>query len=318
NPLLFLVGLGGISPLVYFLIVGFRSESTVKDIVSGIITGIIALIICLLFLFIQIVCIGIFFILINPLQDAYWSFYALNILSLFLFFIFMSCGLLFYQRVWYYLVLQGLKIDLSFRERLSLTNNYASESQLRFIGLIILHVIIQILLTIWTNPSVEPEAFRTSSYYSPLYDVNPLTFLILTIFEVGFYMVFILYPIVQLANYKQPIRGKNLKLSLVQSREINTLKRKTKTMADIVLKKEGFKRFVNIKEGFKIFVEEVQGYRVLFLEENIPSDFPVALNYSHLWPKKTVQLNQSINAIVTIPNLDQMKKFLQVIEKVNF
>jgi ABC-type lipoprotein release transport system permease subunit len=326
NPLLFLVGLGTISPLAYFLINGFRSETTIKDIISGIITGIIALIICLLFLIIQIICINILFNLIIPLQENYWSDLAPMVLSAILFLLFLGCGLLFYQRVWYFLVLQGLKINLSFRKRLSLTNAYASKSQVRFIGLIMLHVLLQIVLTMYTNPSVEtfPERFPdfAFSFYPPLYDVNPLAFLILTIFEVGSYLVFVIYPIVQLTNHKQVIRENNYQLSFLESTEINALKRKARVTADLVLHYYSpslLKRIIDMdysKDGFKIFVEEIQGKRVLFLEEDIRDEFPVAMNYSHLWPKKTVQLKPNIDAIIRIPNLIQMKKFLQVIEEV--
>ncbi|MHA2306443.1 MAG: hypothetical protein ACXACU_13750, partial [Candidatus Hodarchaeales archaeon] len=42
----------------------------------------------------------------------------------------------------------------------------------------------------------------------------------------------------------------------------------------------------------------------------------VAMNYSHLWPKKNYHLD-SIDTIISIPNLNQMEKFLHAIEELD-
>jgi hypothetical protein len=40
------------------------------------------------------------------------------------------------------------------------------------------------------------------------------------------------------------------------------------------------------------------------------------MNYSHLWPKKNYHLD-SIDTIISIPNLNQMEKFLHAIEELD-
>lgn len=151
-------------------------------------------------------------------------------------------------------------------------------------------------------------------YIPPPYEVNPLVFLILSIVEVVFYLLLIVYPIVQISNQIQISPEKTPSSHLETIKDGNQIKEKTKKVADLVLQSRnldmGYRR-----DGVEIFVGEIQGERILFLMEHFPILQLVAMNYSHLWPKKKTLL-ESINTTIAIPDLDQMEKFLEVIEEI--
>ena len=71
----------------------------------------------------------------------------------------------------------------------------------------------------------------TDFYYSgypsitpSLYNVNPIAFLILTVFEVGWYLFFIIYLIVIIINQNQPLLTKQISTSSQLSEKTNSLK----------------------------------------------------------------------------------------------
>ncbi|MHA1967739.1 MAG: ABC transporter permease [Candidatus Hodarchaeales archaeon] len=309
NPLLFFVGLSVISSFAFFLTYGLRPENIIKNLTTSLITGLLGIAFCIIVLFLQMI--GLSLINETFLLNIDYLFRYSPLNFLFQFFLF-GCGLLLFQRMWYYLILRGVKPDLSFKERLKWANKFSSRGQIRFIGIIVLQISVQFLLLIMPNSQSEYPYYLS---YSTNSEVNPLVFLILTIFEVSFYLLLIVYPIVQISNQIQLIPEKDPFIYLEPIKDGNQIKEKTKHVADLVLHSKkldtGYKR-----DGIEIFVGELQGERLLFLQEHSRKKSRVAMNYCHLWPEKNTRL-ESINTIIAIPDLNQMEKFLEAIEEID-
>ncbi|MHA2253157.1 MAG: ABC transporter permease, partial [Candidatus Kariarchaeaceae archaeon] len=292
NPLLFLVGLSVISPFAFFLTYGLRSENTIKHLLTSVITGLFGVLFCIISFYITYLIISLPLSLIIVEGFSLYYFVMDSPIYFLLQFFLLSCEMLIFQRVWYYLILRGVIPDLSYRERFTWVKKFSSRGQIRFIGLMTLQIILQFLLLLMVNPP-NPSS---SLSYGNISEVNPLVFLILTIFEVGFYLLFIIYPIVQISNQIQISPTRVPSIHLEPAKDGTQMKEKVKRIADLVLQggklEDGYRR-----DGIEIFVGELQGERILFLTEHSRKKSRVAMNYSHLWPKKKTRL-ESFNTVI--------------------
>jgi len=225
NPLLFIIGLGVMPLLVSYLLhgskEGFKLNKLIVNAVFGFLSGLVALIVWLIFTNILFFFILLFSVVLISLTSNSSVYFIIPLILLFLYFL---CIFLLYQRIFYFLILRSVHPDLSFRERIGLLRKSVSKNQIQFIILIMLHVLLQIVLNAIFFPS--PDIYY--SVYPPIsfsyYNVNPIAFLILTVFEVGWYLFFIIYPVLHIINQNQPLLKKQISTSSQISEKKNSLK----------------------------------------------------------------------------------------------
>ena len=87
----------------------------------------------------------------------------------------------------------------SFKQKLTWVKNGGSKGQIKFIGFILIHIIIQNLLFIASQPF--SENFFLTYDLTHLPPVEPLVFLALATFEIGFFILLLIYQIFQFQNY---------------------------------------------------------------------------------------------------------------------
>jgi len=215
NPLLFIIGLSVIPLIVSYLLhgsnEGFKSNKIIVDAGFSFLSGLVALIVWYLFAILLSFIMLVFLTLISTLHLSY---NVSQVLALGVLFFYMLCVLLLYQRIFYFFILRSVHTDLSFRERIGLLRKCASKKQNQFIILLMSHVLLQIVLNAMFFPTITPS-FST---------VNPIAFLILTVFEVGWYLFFIIYLIVIIINQNQPLLTKQISTSSQLSEKTNSLK----------------------------------------------------------------------------------------------
>jgi hypothetical protein len=198
NPLLFYTGLAAIGPVSYYLINETTPSNLIKEIFISLISGIIAILVCFLMILIQYILFVFVTLPILPLLSDTSPDYSNSSVVLVLAAIFFLAGigieLILFQRLWNYLIIRGLSPGRSFRQRLNWTIRTGSKGQIIFIGFLLFHIFIQSVLFILTQPTYpfDPQSIA----------VDPLIFLLLTSFEVGFFLFFIIYQLVQLINQR--------------------------------------------------------------------------------------------------------------------
>jgi hypothetical protein len=111
----------------------------------------------------------------------------------------------FFQRMWAMLVYKGSNPDASLRSALTWTRRVGGRGQLGFVFLLFTHELIQILLILIfrTVPTFSSDLgpFDVAAFSLPLPMVS---FLILIGFEIGFFIILILYQVAQIPR-KAPI-----------------------------------------------------------------------------------------------------------------
>ncbi|MHA2246788.1 MAG: ABC transporter permease [Candidatus Hodarchaeales archaeon] len=189
NPLLFFIGLAAIGPVSYYFIHGIPPDNLIGNIMRSLIFGLIGIICCFIF------SIGLNFIFetfIRPIENLYGFGWNFRPYPVFLVFTILS-QLIIFQRIWAFLVLQGVDPDIFFENKFTLTRKLAAKGQLGFVLLLLLHIFIQAIL--FGISQQQPITY--SSEASPL---SPHVFIIQTSYEVGFFLLFIVYQLVQIIN----------------------------------------------------------------------------------------------------------------------
>ena len=110
------------------------------------------------------------------------------------------------------LIIRGVRNDLSFIDQFKLLRNANSRGVIGFTVWLLVHSIFQLVLFFLVfpiqHPGVLDEFITPDSLISMGLPLGPVEFLILAIFEVGFYLFLIIYQLVQLEKCKvvfQPI-----------------------------------------------------------------------------------------------------------------
>lgn len=201
NPLLFFTGLISIGSISYYLFHKTPPRNLSKELINSLISGFIGIIIMIILQFILM-----FFLsgLILPMmeQPDYYDFGVFYILFIFSYLIVYGISVLLFQKVWCYLIFRGLFSNTTFGEKVTWVWKASFEGQLRFIGLLIIHIIIQAYLFV----VIHPIPVITYGEFGPEFPpVHPLSFLILTSIEIGFFLLLIIYPLVQFLNQRDLI-----------------------------------------------------------------------------------------------------------------
>ncbi|MFW9854472.1 MAG: ABC transporter permease [Candidatus Thorarchaeota archaeon] len=213
NPILLIVGIACISPISSYLSGKSQRRNLIKMFFIGLSWGFALLL--LLF----IACIGLnvlFFILMVLLmiltldQSQYYGYYYggyLGVLRL-VYPLFVLAILTFlFHRIWMILVYKGVKPDLKFSRAISQTKPYSSQGRLFFPFLLFIHFFIQVILSMFLLPPQIPSFFPeplSEEWVPP--PLNPLAFLILLAYEIGFYILLILYQVIQFRVSEFPVR----------------------------------------------------------------------------------------------------------------
>ncbi|MFX0124664.1 MAG: ABC transporter permease [Candidatus Hodarchaeota archaeon] len=190
NPLLFLVGLAAIGPISYYFSNNVSSEDLIKSIIRSLFIGLACFFICYFSIIMIFLLITFLISLITFGEElilgAHFILLIIFIVSLFL------IGTLIFQNIWVFLIFQGSNPNLSLKDQIIWTRKTASKGQLGFIFLIFLHISIQALLYIITLQPVGEFSFSPRSVSS-----EPILFLVLSGYEVGFFLLLIIYQYVQ-------------------------------------------------------------------------------------------------------------------------
>jgi len=143
------------------------------------------------------------------------------------------CQFLIIQRIWAFLILQGSNPDLSLKNKLIWTKRTASKGQLGFVILLLFHISIQAILFLLTLP---PHA----DYYPPsgAFTLDPLLFLIITGFEVGFFLLLIIYQLIQFSKQDHLFLDDALVKGGKKPEEITQLKPKATSITKNLLPSE--------------------------------------------------------------------------------
>ncbi|UCG03293.1 MAG: FtsX-like permease family protein [Candidatus Heimdallarchaeota archaeon] len=193
NPLLFFVGLATVGPISYYISNDAMPNNMIKNVIRSVILGVVSIIICF-YLFVLLLFLFFFFIssLISTGVNYELALIANLILMLVLLVFVFLIGTLLFQRIWAFLILQGSNPNLGLRDQIMWTRKSAPSGQFGFILLVFLHISLQALFFLNTIP-LEDEFHRPPRSVSS----DPILFLVLSGFEVGFFLLLIVYQLVQ-------------------------------------------------------------------------------------------------------------------------
>lgn len=202
NPLLFLVGLAAISSTSYYFSYNGHGKNLIKKAFESVILGFISIIVLFLIMicFSIIVYLPIFGLAALFLGQHYYYYDLLENLSYISLFFSFGIELLFFQRIWVFLTYRGLKQNTSLKRQISWTRKEASRGQLGFITLLFIHEFVRVILNIiFRSPIillVEQYGYQYAEgmLFPPL---NPVSFVVLISFEIGFFILLIIYQFVQ-------------------------------------------------------------------------------------------------------------------------
>ena len=201
NPSLFIVGLAVTGPIAHYFVHKTIPTHLTSLCLRGIIWGFIGCILCLIIPFLLlagfIVLLAPFPLLLITISYENSLFNLQIILSL----LFFGIELYLFQRLWVFLVFEGISSGIPIDQKLSWMTRVSAQGRFKFIGLLVLHSMIQVILTLLFKPFLEPLKNETHiPFLSPFSQlpINPIIFLILASFEVIFFLILILYEVLQL------------------------------------------------------------------------------------------------------------------------
>ena len=193
NPALYFVGLAALGPISYYIYNEELPSNLIKNIMMSLIMGLICTIICFFLIVILLTLTGTAAIFLPvPVVESEFSLGATLISTIVLLISTFIIGLLIFQRIWAFLVLRGSNPFIGLTDQIWWTRKTAAKGQLGFILLIFLHIFLQAIFYLATLSTVEgfPRPPRSVSS-------DPVLFLVLSGFEVGFFLFLIVYQLTQ-------------------------------------------------------------------------------------------------------------------------
>lgn len=201
NPLLLFLGLAASGSIAFYLINDFSLKKSVNGLSKNILyAGIAGILICFILYTVQIVLVILLLgsiQLIIPAQSPNLP------LPIFIFIfgigiLIVIAELLIFQRLWVFLIYQGVNPNISFNQKLNWTLNNASKGQIGFLLLNSAHLLIQTVLYVNLQPDTSP-----SPYMAPIFPLDLPIFLILAGFEISFLLILIIYQLLQFLKQYQ-------------------------------------------------------------------------------------------------------------------
>jgi hypothetical protein len=195
NPLLLFLGLASIGPIVSYIINGTLPRNLRKGFFKNFISaGIAGILVCFVLFTIHMVVIIFLLGFTTALIPGYIIDLPLQffILIIGLGIIIVISELLIFQRIWAFLIFQGVNFDLSLIQKLTWTRNNGSKGQMGFLFINSVHILIQSFLYInsQANRELSPDIGLT-------FPLDPFTFFIFAGFEVCFFLLLIIYQLFQ-------------------------------------------------------------------------------------------------------------------------
>ncbi|MHA2052544.1 MAG: FtsX-like permease family protein [Candidatus Hodarchaeales archaeon] len=316
NPFLLIVGISLIIPFSHYLTRREMPRSLVRSMLHSSVVSIVGTVVLLLFLGFLIVIATILFIPIQEHLNRTLGYDNLGpILFVFLaFLIIAGIWLLLYQRFWCFMVTRGIESDLSLRGHIRLIRKYGSFGAIGFIFLLLLHSFFQVVLfyfigpfpaNVWDSYLVLP-----SQNHTPV--LEPIKFLIYSVYEVGYFMLLVIY---QIAQYKKYLGiFPNIEPHDVEYEEApsGTIVFRSQKVAERILLRNP--TGVDIQhDGLYLFSEARDGINLLFFQDSV-NNIPVAMNFSIYYPKRVALLSENIPIRISVPSTDQMGKFLDFVK----
>ncbi len=191
NPFLFCIGLAAIGPVSYYFALGKLPDNIVNVTIRSFLFGLIGIIICFSISFLLFLIFAQFLFIILEEPYFYGSDSLIKSVSVILTIL---LQLIVFQRIWAFLILQGSNPDLLLKHKLKWTREMASKGQLGFILLLLSHMLIQtILFIIFQQPQ---GALFTLGIFAP-----DFASLILSGYEIGFFLLLVIYQLIQLSRF---------------------------------------------------------------------------------------------------------------------
>ena len=201
NPLVFIIGLVMMTPISSYLSNNHQGWTLLIRTLVSFLIGIISIAIIILswiiiniafYIFLWILILAIYGVPIYYIADSSTLFFTQYI------FIFVI-EMLFFQRIWALLLYRGFSDEKSLRSHIAWIRKNGSRGQLGFILLVLLHQIMKgILINLFIPPiHLGSEYFHYLEPVNYLPPLQPVSFIILMSFEIGFLLVLVIYQLMQ-------------------------------------------------------------------------------------------------------------------------
>ena len=210
NPFLLMVGLTAISPIAYYLVHESLRINPLVYFAKSFALAMLGVIACMIAPFLISI---LLILIIGPLLLFFGGISYQNISGEFIFSSILTLAtfvleLILFQRLWAILVFYGLSSELDYEQRIFWLEKIMSKGQIKFIGLLFIHIFFQYILFLFSQLFPRTLVLEESVYFPfsipflfSLFPINPVVFLILSIFEIGFFLLLIIYQIVQSQNH---------------------------------------------------------------------------------------------------------------------
>jgi len=202
NPILIFVGLAIIGPITYYFIHEHTQKRLAIITLKSFLWGAVGVVFCLLIPIILFIIALIGLDILNQVNEnnstILFSQSSIFIYLVIIIIVIIGLELLILQKLWVFLVIQGLIPESSFKQKISWVKNGGSKGQVKFIGLVLIHIIIQNFLFVLSQPF--SDSFFLTYDLTHLPPVDPLAFLVLTTFEIGFFLLLLIHQIIQFQN----------------------------------------------------------------------------------------------------------------------
>ncbi|MFX1516717.1 MAG: FtsX-like permease family protein [Promethearchaeota archaeon] len=182
NPFFCCVSVASIGPVSHYFTQRKLPDNLVKASIRSLIFGLIGIIICFSISFLLFLGFSLFFFIL--VEEPY--FYGSNSIMKFLSFVItISLQLIVFQKIWALLILQGTKPELLYKSKFKLIRDMTSKGQFGFVILLLMHILIQAYLFILTSQG----------------NLRSLLILISYGYEIGFFLVLIIYQLIQFSKF---------------------------------------------------------------------------------------------------------------------
>jgi hypothetical protein len=218
NLIIAIVGFASIGPISYLISNKRFPNKIEKELVFSLIWGLLMSLIAVICLILMLLINNIILDFINidsilmDLSQKYDWLEANLLINFIIGFIGLSflfiilLELVLFQRIWYLLVIRGFAPQLSLKRRISLAREKGPKGQRLIIGMLLVHMLIQIILIILNKSITGISNDPYTLYLHPeLTLLHPVMFILTAIFEISFFLLLISIQILNFQNYSPEV-----------------------------------------------------------------------------------------------------------------
>jgi putative ABC transport system permease protein len=317
NPVLVIVGLAAITPVAHYLTYKQGPESLLISVLGSLFWAFLGLIVII---FSMLATASLVMIILIPVQERIGDFSTPNtevllefsklgsllLVGVFFFYLF--------QKFWCFMTVRGIEPELSYRGHLTLVKTYGSGGSMGFMFLLLGHILLQTVLYSIAGPfSLSDPIYPDLSTIPP---IGPIEFLVYSIYEVGYYLLLIIYTIVHFGKSVNLVRSGSVQYKPVKVQIPAQIIVKSQELANKILS-DNVKGISLNKKGIQLFSEVINGQKLLFFQED-DSKIPVAMNYALHFPKEYVPLSEEHPTQIKVPNAEQIERFVHLMQDFEF